>query len=250
MWLDYAIRSKLGLHSSPSSKKAALNGKGSEDLKEKISALPWYQQIDFGNGLVAPGKVKIEYLNAQADAYFGDGILAGKTFLDIGCWDGYNSFEATRRGAARVLATDHFAWSDECWGNRGSFELGRSHLAPSVEVMDIDVPDLTPERVGKFDVVLFAGVFYHLRNPFLALENLSKLVTNTLILETVLDARHERRPMMVFYPGSELADDPTNWWGPNRSCVLAMLKDVGFSRIKYSRHPCARRREIFHAYRD
>ena len=71
-----------------------------------------------------------------------------------------------RRGAARVLATDHFAWSDLFWGDRRSFELARTHLAPGVEVMDIDLADLTPARIGQFDVVLFAGVFYHLRHPF------------------------------------------------------------------------------------
>ena len=29
----------------------------------------------------------------------------GKSVLDIGCWDGYWSFYAERRGAASVLAT-------------------------------------------------------------------------------------------------------------------------------------------------
>jgi predicted nicotinamide N-methyase len=32
--------------------------------------------------------------------------FAGKTVLDIGCWDGQWSFLAENRGAARLLATD------------------------------------------------------------------------------------------------------------------------------------------------
>src|ERR1700761_4723335 len=95
-------------------------------LKE-VNHLPWHHQIDFGDGILSPGVVKIDVLREQADVYFKDGI-AGKTFLDIGCWDGFNSFEARRRGAARVLATDHFAWSDRCWGNRRSFDIARALL--------------------------------------------------------------------------------------------------------------------------
>jgi tRNA (mo5U34)-methyltransferase len=114
-------------------------------------------------------------------------------------------------GASRVLATDHFAWSPDCWGNRRSFELARAHLAPDIEVMDIDLPDLSLTAVGAFDVVLFAGVFYHLRNPLLALERLAPLATETFIIETHLDAVDCEAPAMVFYPGRELNDDPT-WW--------------------------------------
>jgi tRNA (mo5U34)-methyltransferase len=219
-----------------------------EDLQALVNQLPWHHQIDFGCGVISPGNGKIGPLRAAADVYFRHGI-AGKSFLDIGCWDGFNSFEASRRGASRVLATDHFAWSDQCWGNRQSFELARSHLAPTVEVMDIDLPDLTPEKIGQFDVVLFAGVFYHLRHPFMTLEGVAKLVSQMFIVETWLDARDQDRPMMVFYPGSELANDHTNWWGPNRLCVEAMLRDVGFSRVEFVEHPVYADRGIFHAHR-
>ena len=169
--------------------------------------------------------------------------------IDIGCWDGYNSIEASRRGASRVLATDQFAWSDKCWGNQQSFELARDHLAPGIEAHVADVFDLTPETVGKFDVVLFAGVFYHLRHPFMALERVSKLANEMVIVETQLDALHEPRPAMIFYPGAECGGDQTNWWGPNPACVEAMLKDVGFPTVECTPHPNHANRAIFHARR-
>jgi hypothetical protein len=37
---------------------------------------------------------------------------------------------------------------------------------------------------------------------------------------------------MVFYPGTELNNDPTNSWGPNPLAVVAMLQTVGFKRIE------------------
>ncbi len=218
------------------------------ELRSAVAELPWHHSIDFGDSILSPGKIKLEVLRAQAEIYFKDG-LAGKSFLDIGCWDGFNSIEAKRCGASRVLATDHFAWSPDCWGNRRSFELARAHLAPDIEVMDIDLSDLSLAAVGTFDVVLFAGVFYHLRNPLLALERLAPLATETFIIETHLDAVDYEAPAMVFYPGRELNDDPTNWWGPNARCVLAMLRDVGFADAEFTPHPLDSNRAIFHGQR-
>jgi tRNA (mo5U34)-methyltransferase len=219
------------------------------DLRREINQLPWFHQIDFGDGILSPGVSRIELLRSQADVYFRQGI-EGKSFLDIGCWDGFNSFEAKRRGANRVLATDHYAWSEQCWGDRRSFDLARAHLAPDVEVMDIDLADLTPSRVGQFDVVLFAGVLYHLRHPLQGLEIVAKLVKSTLIVETHLDALDQNRPMMVFYPGTELGGDGSNWWGPNQACVEAMLRDVGFPQIDFTSHPNGPGRGIFHCFKS
>jgi tRNA (mo5U34)-methyltransferase len=176
--------------------------------------------------------------------------LAGKSVLDIGCWDGAYSVEAAHRGATRVLATDHFSWHEQCWGDREAFELTRKFLAPSVEVRDIDLPELSVDSVGTFDVVLFLGVFYHLRHPLEVLERIARIATECLILEThLLWFPLTRHPIMRFYPGRELNNDPTNWWLPNRACVEAMLRDVGFKTITME-HPDRRmRRGIFHAWR-
>ena len=94
----------------------------------------------------------------------------GLSVLDIGAWDGFFSFECERRGASRVVAADYFSWHGSGWGTKAGFTLARDVLGSKVEDVDIDVMDLTPERVGTFDLVLFLGVLYHLRHPLLALE--------------------------------------------------------------------------------
>ncbi|MGA8594666.1 MAG: DUF1698 domain-containing protein [Bryobacteraceae bacterium] len=114
--------------------------------------------------------------------------------------------------------------------------------------MDIDIPDLTPSKIGTFDIVLFLGIFYHLRNPFQALETVSKLVKETFVVETHMDALGIEQPAMIFYPGKELKGDPSNWWGPNIACVTAMLRDLGFTNISHIRHPFVHDRGIFHAH--
>ncbi len=217
------------------------------DLQDQIQALPWFHSIDLGNGIVTPGRACLADLKAMADIVF-DEPLAGKTVLDIGCYDGFYSFEAHRRGAKRVVATDHFMWQDSrC---RQCFDIARSFVAPELEAYDLDIPELTPSRIGIFDIVLFAGVLYHLRHPFHGLEHIAPLSRQTLIVETHLDAVESERPAMTFYPGLELNDDASNWWGPNRPCVEAMLRDVGFPYVSFRPNPVHANRGIFHARKE
>ena len=152
--------------------------------------------------------------------------------LDVGAWDGFFSFEAERRGAARVVAADYYSWHGGGWGSKAGFELARTTLGSKVEDVDIDVMDLSPERVGTFDVVFFLGVLYHLRHPLLALERIASVTRKLLVLETVVDMEGISRPAAAFYPRRELNNDPTNWWGPNVPALHAMLGDVGFDDVR------------------
>ena len=68
--------------------------------------------------------------------------------LDVGAWDGFFSFEAERRGAARVLAIDSFSWEGDGWGSKAGFELAHEALGSRVESRTIDVLDLSP-RDGR-----------------------------------------------------------------------------------------------------
>ena len=80
------------------------------------------------------------------------------TVLDIGSWDGFFAFEAERRGASRVLATDSFCWNGDGWGTKDG-SIARKVFNSKVEDLEIDVLELSPEKVGTFDLVLCLGVF-------------------------------------------------------------------------------------------
>jgi tRNA (mo5U34)-methyltransferase len=242
-WLDRSARQALARPPRP------LEGAAAE-LSAQVQRYFWFHSIDLGNGVVTPGKKSPKVLRAEADAIFGPLDLRGKSVLDIGAWNGYFSFEAKRRHAQRVLATDHHCWTPEING-RATFDLARTALKLDIESLDIDVPDLAPATVGQFDVVLFLGVFYHLVDPIRALQNLAAVTKDVAIVESHLDLRGLERPAMVFYPGTELNDDPTNWWGPNRQCMEALLTLVGFRRVVYAPHPLVGgARGIFHAYKS
>jgi tRNA (mo5U34)-methyltransferase len=197
-----------------------------KELQADVARITWWHSIDLGNGIVTPGLKNPESPDRLKAIFPAD--IAGKTVLDVGAWDGFYSFEAERRGAARVLATDSFCWSGQGWGTKDGFQLARRVIGSAVEDEEIDVLDLSPERIGQFDIVLCLGVLYHMRDPLLALERVASVTRETLVVETHVDMLGTRRPAAAFYPGSELLEDSTNWWGPNYAALVGMLEAVGF----------------------
>jgi tRNA (mo5U34)-methyltransferase len=200
-----------------------------ESLKRDIDAIQWWHRIDLGHGLITPGPdptpARLPEMQIPQD-------LTGLSVLDIGAWDGFFSFEAERRGAKRVLATDSFCWGQGGWGSKAGFDLARQILGSRVEDLVIDPLDLTPERIGTFDLVLCLGVLYHMRHPLLMLERVFSVTSHHLILQTQVDLSALDRPALAFYQGTELNNDPTNWCGPNPAAVVAMLKSVGFKDVR------------------
>lgn len=219
-----------------------------------IDSIRWFHSIDLGNGQITQGHKPNELLRMEAEIIFSYSVQ-GKTVMDVGAWDGFFSFEAEQRGAQRVLATDHFCWSGPGWGTKDGFDTARHFLRSRVGSLDIDVMDITVERTGEHDVVLFLGVLYHLKHPFLGLEKMAAVARECLIVETLLDFYDLDRPAGAFYPGKEKGNDPTNWWGLNQHAVIAMLKCLDFPKVLFALHPSSNpaipdsMRGIFHAIR-
>jgi tRNA (mo5U34)-methyltransferase len=200
-----------------------------EMLRREVDRIKWWHPIDLGHGIVTPGAdvtpQRLREIRMPDD-------LTGLTVLDIGAWDGFFSFEAERRGARRVMATDSFCWDGGGWGTKAGFDLARKALNSKVEDQRSEVIALSPETIGVFDVVLFLGVLYHMKHPLLALERVASVTRRQLIMQTQVDMLAVNRPAMAFYPGAELNGDPTNWVGLNPAAVVAMLQLVGFTRVE------------------
>jgi tRNA (mo5U34)-methyltransferase len=213
------------------------------ELRRLVGGRIWFHTIELRPGITTPGKSDehgtLAHLDLPAD-------LSGLSVLDIGCWDGFFSFECERRGAARVVASD--VWET---AGRGGFDLAREELASGAEPLQASVYDL-PEALGgeRFDLVLFLGVLYHLKHPLLALEKVAQVTApgGLAVIETVIDKETMfGRPSMVFFPGAELNRDPTNWWAPNPPALGAMLVTCGFGRAENRVQLYAGNRTIFHA---
>jgi tRNA (mo5U34)-methyltransferase len=215
-----------------------------EQIRQRVEALgPWFHNIDLKGVRTAPSHFLGDY-PAIKWRRFADAIpknLRGRSVLDIGCNGGFYSIEMKRRGAGRVLGID----SDVDY-------VAQARFAAEVSELDIEFRQLSVyevETIGeKFDIVLFMGVLYHLRYPLLALDLIHEHAAGDLMVfqsmqrgsrdiervETDYDfwetAQFERPdyPKLHFIE-HRYANDPTNWWVPNRACVEAMLRSAGFA---------------------
>jgi tRNA (mo5U34)-methyltransferase len=91
-------------------------------LRREVEQVKWWHTIDLGHGIVTPG---IDPTPQRLAEIRMPESLTGRTVLDVGAWDGFFSFEAERRGASRVLATDSFCWDGGGWGTKAGFDLAR-----------------------------------------------------------------------------------------------------------------------------
>jgi tRNA (mo5U34)-methyltransferase len=197
-------------------------------IQDEVKKINWFHRIDLGQGVTTPGiddtPTKLGQVRLPAD-------LTGKTVLDIGAWDGFFSFECEKRGARRVVALDGGVWKVDTIGKAG-FEFARKVLNSRVEDAELEVSEISIERLGQFDLVLFLGVLYHLPDPVGSFLKVASVAAHDIIVETHVDLVEVSTPAIAFYPFDECAKDPSNWCGPNQAAVEAMLRLAGFKTIR------------------
>lgn len=203
-----------------------------EDLLAQIETIKWFHRYDRETfGFETKGGKGCRNIDEVRRWGFSPYIFENKTVLDIGAWDGYNSFYAEKLGAEKVLAIDHPAWSGDGWGTKDGFNLAHKLINSRVGSLDIDLHDISPDNIGTFDVVLFLGVLYHLKDPLKGLEKAAAVTNKLLILETTCEYLDESDPLFIFRP-ERFNDDPRSYYSPNLSRIKELFADYGFNNVK------------------
>lgn len=203
-------------------------------LQETVDAYPdWYHAFDFGNGVKS--KPRYPYPEIwQATERFLDAVdFRGKTVLDIGCWDGYWSFYAERRGARSVLATD---MSTQRWGATRGFEIAHEIYNSRVRYQgNLSVYDIV-SLGSRFDIILFLGVYYHLTHLVTGITALRHTVEEggLLLVEGSAINNTEKSYMEFLYGKGDEPEriDTSNWTTPTRRCLRDILSANYFEVLR------------------
>ena len=131
-----------------------------------------------GGALDAIHATRLAMLQSALRKEFGE-LIAESSAIDIACHQGYFSTQLAQMGAREVLAVDaraeHVADANLI---REAMRLG------NLRVQQSDVHALTPEALGRFDIVLMLGLIYHLENPVGALRVAHALTRRICLVET------------------------------------------------------------------
>jgi tRNA (mo5U34)-methyltransferase len=200
------------------------------DWKDARAERGWWHSFELPSGELIEGVCDLASLRGRIGQFPISDDLRGKRVLDIGTWDGWFSFEMERRGA-KVVAIDN-------WDNP-RFRQMQKTLNSSVEYRVLDIYELTTTLIGRFDIVLFMGVLYHLKHPLLALERVCALTTDMAAIdsfiirdENVPGEHEDGRAVMEFYETDEFGGQTDNWVAPNLPCLLAFCRTAGFARVE------------------
>jgi tRNA (mo5U34)-methyltransferase len=217
---------------------AVVDSPTGQALRDSVASLNWYHTIPLRDGVVTPG----EFDHAPYLAHYPiPPRLDGLRVLDVATFDGYWAFEFERRGAAEVVALDVTSIGEcdlqprlrasvdpEILTQRtgAGFHLVKQALGSQVRREELSVYDLSPERVGSFDLVFCGDLLLHLMNPVKALERIRSVVGGEGIL---VDCYSPHLPgKTAEYRGGV---NRCVWWSFSLGCLQQMLSDAGFSNV-------------------
>lgn len=195
-----------------------------EEARRLVASVPhWHHTFEVYPGLKTPG---VYYPQFLLDKMRLGEDLKGCRVLDIGPSDGYFAREADKRGAD-VVCVDYRNRS------QSGFEVMERLYGKTLDHRQINLYDLPAANLGRFDVIFFLGVLYHLPDMLRGLTIVRSLSRGVVNLET--HSENEFCPDVAaarYYVDDKLNKDWTNFWAPNRLCVLDMLYDAGFDVIR------------------
>jgi tRNA (mo5U34)-methyltransferase len=215
-----------------------------DEIRRRAAEYEWYHTLDLGDGIVARGQYDLQPILRQ---YGIPDDLAGKTVLDVGPGHGFFAFELERRGAT-VTTTELPNWAEhdaspalqqefarvgdlpEAY-HRGAFGFAIQARRSQLTRCFCNVYDLTPERIGTYDLVFCASVLLHLTDPLRALFAMRKVCRDQAIICTGIDStvavQGQSRALFVGEVNGQA------FWLPTVACLERMVLAAGFARVEH-----------------
>jgi SAM-dependent methyltransferase len=155
-----------------------------------------------------------------------DGNLQGKSLLDVGCQDGWYSFEAAKAGAS-VVGID---LRDEAIQRANLLRQYFRLENPQFMVGNVEEAETVH---GQFDAVLNFGLLYHLADPIGVVRRLGAATRRVMAVQTFIHSM-DRAPVLhllregVGLPGKGATELITT---PTQRAIVLMLQEAGFDHV-------------------
>lgn len=196
-------------------------------------ALPWRTTVPNKPGWAERAEKRKGHFFDELRRIHG-GTLVGKHVLDLGCCQGFWSFECRKSGAESTLGLDsspHFV--KEAEAVRTILNIERSvFMQANLE------EDPFWEKVGQpREITLFLGILYHLSNPVNVLKRAMRLTKETI----VIDGEVALGEAPTLHLRERTLTEPTTMRSfvssgirvvPTQSALVWILKDAGFKTIR------------------
>ncbi len=197
------------------------------ELRDIAEKSKWFHAIDFGDfassGRFPPGSPQNITLFGAMDL-LGSIDLKGCRVLDIGSADGLASFGMKELGAREVVSIDSF--------DIPTYRLARKLLNLETDYRPrVQLKDAVSELGWKqFDVILCAGVIYHMLNPMSAFIECRKLIKDNglLIMESPISTKFQEPVLALNTELDDFMPEPSTYWVPSKSAMTGMMKLMGF----------------------
>jgi tRNA (mo5U34)-methyltransferase len=100
---------------------------------------------------------------------------------------------------------------------------------------------MDPAELGRFDVVLFLGILYHMEEPLTALRCACRFLASNGILGIETEAIEipgaPDAAFFEFFPSDELNNDASNWWAPNAVALRGLVAASGLQNFQLKQGP-------------
>ena len=227
-----------------------------QKLLKQVTALePWFYTFDLGNGEIVESKLpkniqgihetRLQMVLSAVEKHFSNRLPNVKC-LDIGCHEGFFSFEISKK----VMSVTALDVRNESLQKAELIQ--KLSCAKNINFRYGDCHELDQYISEPYDLTLFLGVLYHLSDPIGALLNIAKVTKELCVIETQViddiagqtewgskDWHREYKGTFALIderPEYDNACPEAGSFGlilcPSLTALLFILRAVGFKRIE------------------
>jgi SAM-dependent methyltransferase len=197
-------------------------------IKEEAAKYHFYHNIELVPGIVTAGYSWADGFVTRIAEAMQEFDFKGRRVLDIGCRDGAMSFIAEELGASEVIGIDNDL-------SEGLVKLLIPFKGSKVQAFQCNVNELSVQQFGRFDIVVFPGVLYHLRYPIWALRRIADVLNpgSVLIVEGAFIDAFADLPILFCPIGSDSPYEPTSVAFFNKAGLTDTLLSLGYSDVRH-----------------